>query len=101
MGDIKIGNIGDSEIAIPKSFILVYTDEELTEEPIPEIWEKLNEHNSDGDAENIDFIVYFDNFDKTCKIILALYYFEDNSNVPEIMKSLNIIVLYLRISIRK
>lgn len=84
MDDINVENISDGEIAIPKSFILVYTDDELTEESIPEIWEKLNEHNFDGDAENIDFVIYFDNLDKTCKIIMALYYSEDNSNVPEI-----------------
>jgi hypothetical protein len=84
MDDRKIEHTGDSKIAIPKSFILVYTDDELTEESIPEIWGKLNEHDFNGDAENIDFVIYFDNLNKTCRIIIALYYPEDDSNVPEI-----------------
>lgn len=82
--DINIENTGDKETSIPKSFILIYTDNELTEEAIPEIWEKLNEYNFDGGAENIDFVIYFDKPNKTFRIIMALYYSEEDSNVPEI-----------------
>ena len=74
MDDIKLENNRDSEITISKSFILLYTDDKLTEKSIPEIWGKLNEYNFDGDAENIDFVIYFDNLDKTCKIMMVLYY---------------------------
>lgn len=89
MDDIKIEPIGDSEISIPKSFILVYSDDELTEKFIPEIWGKLNEHNFEGDAENIDFIIYFDNLKGKSRIIMALYYCEDDLNIPEINKIAN------------
>ncbi len=58
MDDIKIKPIGENEISVPKNFILVYTDDELTEKAIPEIWEKLNEHKFEGSAENIDFILF-------------------------------------------
>ncbi len=82
--DITVENAEDKDALIPKNFILVYTDDELTEESIPEIWGKLNEHNFDGGAENIDFVIYFDNLKKTSKIIMALYYSEDDSNIPKI-----------------
>ncbi len=82
--DINIENIKNKEIPIPKSFILTYTDDELTEEAIPEIWEKLNEYDFGGGAENIDFVIYFDNLNKTCRILMDLYYPEGDSNVPEI-----------------
>ena len=82
--DINIENIKDKEISVPKSFILTYTDDELTEEAIPEIWGKLNEYDFGGGAENIDFVIYFDNLNKTCKILMDLYYPEGDSNVPEI-----------------
>ena len=77
-------NIGNKEIPIPKSFILTYTDDELTEDAIPEIWGKLNEYDFGGGAENIDFVIYFDKRNKTCKILMDLYYPEGDSNVPEI-----------------
>lgn len=89
MDSINIEPIGDSEISIPKNFILVYTDDELTEKFIPEIWKKLNEHNFEGDAENIDFILYFDNLNEKSRIIMALYYSEDDSNIPEINEIVN------------
>jgi len=79
--DVKIEDTGDKETSLPKSFILVYTDDELTEGYIPELWGKLNEHDFDGDAENIDFVIYFDNLNKTCRIIMALYYSEEDLNV--------------------
>ena len=82
--DINIEDSGDKETPIPKSFILIYTDNELTEDAIPEIWGKLNEHDFGGGAENIDFIIYFDKLNKTCRIVMALYYPENNFNVPEI-----------------
>ncbi|MGF7118639.1 hypothetical protein [Methanobacterium oryzae] len=84
MDGINIEPIEDSEISIPRSFTLVYTDDELTEKVIPEVWEKLNEHNFEGDAENIDFIIYFDDLSKKSKIVMALYYSEDDSNIPKI-----------------
>ncbi|WP_414468675.1 hypothetical protein [Methanobacterium sp. ACI-7] len=86
MDDIKIEPIGDKEVALPKSFILIYTDDELIEEAIPEVWDKLSEHDFDADAENIDFIVYFDDLINKSKIIMALYYSENDSNIPEINK---------------
>ncbi len=89
MDDIKIEPIGDSEIPIPKSYILIYTDDELTEKSIPKIWEKLNEHDFEGNAENIDFIIYFDNLNEKSKIIMVLYYSEDDFNIPEINKIAN------------
>jgi hypothetical protein len=89
MDSIKIEPIGDGEIPIPKSYILIYNDDELTEKSIPEIWEKLNEHDFEGNAENIDFIIYFDNLNKKSKIIVALYYSEDDFNIPEINKIAN------------
>ena len=82
--DINIEDGEDKETPIPKSFILIYKDKELTEDAIPEIWGKLNEHDFGGGAENIDFIIYFDKLNKTCRIVMALYYPEDNFNVPEI-----------------
>ena len=82
--DVKIEDTGDKETSLPKSFILVYTDDELTEGAIPELWGKLNEHDFDGDAENIDFVIYFDNLNKTCRIIMALYYPEEDHSVPGI-----------------
>ena len=82
--DINIENIGDKEIPTPKSFILTYIDNELTEEAIPEIWGKLNEYDFGGGAENIDFVIYFDKPNKTCRILMDLYYPEDDFNVPEI-----------------
>lgn len=78
--------VEDNEVKIPKSFILTYTDDELNEKFIPEMWEKLNEHKFDGDVENIDFIIYFDDLNKKSKIIVALYYSEDDSSVLEINK---------------
>lgn len=86
MDDIKIESIGDDQLSIPKSFILIYTDNELSEESIPEMWEKLNEHDFDGDTENIDFIIYYDNLNEESKIIMALYYPEDANYVTEINK---------------
>ena len=82
--DITTENMGDKENPIPKSFILTYTDNELTEEAIPEIWGKLNEYDFGGGAENIDFVIYFDKPNKTCRILMDLYYPEDDSNIPEI-----------------
>ncbi len=82
--DIKTENIEDKENYMPKNFILVYTDDELTENFIPDVWGKLSEHDFGGGAENIDFVIYFDNSSKKCRIIMALYYCEDDSNVPEI-----------------
>ncbi|MGF7118476.1 hypothetical protein [Methanobacterium oryzae] len=86
MGDMNMEYIGDKEVPIPKSFILNYTDDELTEKFIPEMWGKLNEHEFGGDVENMDFIIYFDDLNKKSKIIVALYYSEDDSSVPEINK---------------
>jgi hypothetical protein len=36
---IKIETIGDSKISIPKSYILIYNDDKLTEKFIPEMGE--------------------------------------------------------------
>ena len=82
--NVTVGSIGEKEISVPKNFILVYTDDELTEKAIPEIWEKLSEHKFEGDAENIDFVIYFDDLTGKSMIIMALYYPEDDSNTPEI-----------------
>lgn len=89
MGNIKIEPKGDSEISIPKNYILIYSDDELTEKFIPEMWEKLNEHDFEADAENIDFIIYYDNLINKSRIIIALYYSEDDSNIPEINEIAN------------
>ena len=81
------GNI--DKTSMPKDFVMVYTDDELAEKAIPGIWEKLNEHDFEGDAENIDFVIYFDNLKNVCKIIIAIYYPEDDFNVPELDKIAN------------
>lgn len=44
MGDVNKEYVRDKEVPIPKSFILTYADDELTEKFIPEMWGKLNEH---------------------------------------------------------
>ncbi len=84
-----VESIGETEISVPKSFILAYTDNELTEKDIPEIWEKLSENDFKGEAENIDFIIYFNDLIGKSEIIMVLYYSEDYSgvlNVNEISK---------------
>ena len=84
--DMTIEFAGGKNKSAPKSVILTYTDGELIEEAIPEIWEKLNEHDFKGNAENIDFITYFRDSRHLSTIIMTLYYSGDYSNVSDINK---------------
>ena len=84
-----IENTGDKESSAPKCFVLIYTDDELTEKSVPEIWAKLSEHDFEGDAENIDFVIYFDTLKKVSRIMMALYYSEDDQNILEVNEIVN------------
>lgn len=87
LNDSNIKSIGDVEAPIPKSFLLIFSDEELKKELIPKLEKTLDEHDFEREEEHILFQVYYDQQWNKYKILMDIAYFylesEGDSNIPD------------------
>lgn len=99
---VKVEPIGKDDGVLPKGFLIVYTDDELNEESVPELLDKLDEHDFGGDAEYTNFMIYFDDLLGVYKIEMDVSYFMYKDDpVPEIDEFKNFIALVRRLYKKK
>ena len=84
--ELNVKPIGE-DMPHMKYVVLVYSDNESNMDSLHELFEKLDEHDFEWDAENIEFNAYFDDINETYKITMDLYYPPDFSiDLDEIAK---------------
>lgn len=76
--EIKIKPIGKAPYI--KSFIFSYVDDELVEDSISELLQKLEEHDFEGNAEYNNFFIIFDELLNQYRIEMDISYLIDNED---------------------